>query len=172
MSPKEQDSAVAENSDAKKPGSFVLDGPTSEFITVMIGDQLFGISVPMVQDVFMPESVTQVPMAMPEVAGVLNMRGRIVTAIDMRTRLGLPPRDDGLNSLAVGVEFRGESYGLVIDGVGEVVRVSDAALERNPSNLDPRWRSISIGVQQLQERLMVIIDVKKVLDFHGRSIAA
>jgi len=116
--------------------------------------------------------VTPVPMAMPEVAGVLNMRGRIVTAIDMRKRLGLPARPDGQNCLAVGVEYRGESYGLVIDGVGEVVRVSDGALERNPSNLDPRWRSISMGVQQLSERLMVIIDVKKVLDFQSRSIAA
>tara|TARA_R100000900_G_scaffold138705_1_gene117920 strand:- start:532 stop:1047 length:516 start_codon:yes stop_codon:yes gene_type:complete len=152
--------------------SFVLDGATSEYITVMIGDQLFGISVPMVQDVFMPESVTPVPMAMPEVAGVLNMRGRIVTAIDMRRRLDLPPRTDGKNGLAVGVEYRGESYGLVIDSVGEVLRVSDSSLERNPSNLDPRWRSISMGVQQLKDRLMVLIDVEKVLDFQGRSIAA
>lgn len=152
--------------------SFVVDGPTSEYITVMIGDQLFGVSVPMVQDVFMPESVTPVPMSMPEVAGVLNMRGRIVTAIDMRKRLGLPPRDDGKNSLAVGVEYRGESYGLVIDSVGEVLRVSDSEMERNPSNLDPRWRSISMGVQQLEDRLMVIIDVEKVLDFQSRSKAA
>ncbi len=109
---------------------------------------------------------------MPEVAGVLNMRGRIVTAIDMRRRLDLPPRSDGKTGLAVGVEYRGESYGLVIDSVGEVLRVSDATLERNPSNLDPRWRSISMGVQQLKDKLMVLIDVEKVLDFQGRSIAA
>lgn len=161
-----------EENPSLKDDAFVLDGATSEFITVMIGDQLFGISVPMVQDVFMPESVTPVPMAMPEVAGVLNMRGRIVTAIDMRRRLDLPPRNDGKNGLAVGVEYRGESYGLVIDSVGEVLRVSDSSLESNPSNLDPRWRSISMGVQQLKEKLMVIIDVEKVLDFQGRSIAA
>lgn len=161
-----------EENSSLKDDAFVLDGVTSEFITVMIGDQLFGISVPMVQDVFMPESVTPVPMAMPEVAGVLNMRGRIVTAIDMRRRLDLPPRNDGKNGLAVGVEYRGESYGLVIDSVGEVLRVSDSSLESNPSNLDPRWRSISMGVQQLKEKLMVIIDVEKVLDFQGRSIAA
>jgi len=161
-----------EESSPKKDDAFVRDGATSEYITVMIGEQLFGISVPMVQDVFMPESVTPVPMAMPEVAGVLNMRGRIVTAIDMRRRLDLPPRGDGKNGLAVGVEYRGESYGLVIDSVGEVLRVSDTTLERNPSNLDPRWRSISMGVQQLKDKLMVLIDVEKVLDFQGRSIAA
>lgn len=166
-----KDKVVTENS-RLADGNFDLDGPSSEYITVMIGDQLFGISVPMVQDVFMPQSVTPVPMSMPEVAGVLNMRGRIVTAIDMRRRLGLSPRTDGQSGLAVGVEYRGESYGLVIDSVGEVVRVTDSGLERNPSNLDPRWRSISMGVQQLEERLMVIIDVQKVLDFQGRSAAA
>ncbi len=147
-------------------------GPTSEYISVTIGEQLFGISVPMVQDVFMPESMTVVPLAIPEIAGVLNMRGRIVTAIDMRVRLGLPKREDDRRGLAIGVEYRGESYGLVIDDVGEVVCVKDENMERNPSNLAPRWREISRGVQQLDEKLMVIIDVEKVLDLQGKPIAA
>jgi len=165
MSPTEEQSSESDAPSGK-------DGPTSEYISVMIGEQLFGISVPMVQDVFMPESVTPVPLAIPEIAGVLNMRGRIVTAIDMRTRLGLPKRTDGKKGLAVGVEYRGESYGLVIDGVGEVVRVYDADMEANPSNLDPRWREISLGVQWVGDRLMVIIDVNRVLDFQSNSVAA
>jgi len=160
------------SSSGEQNASLETDGPTSEYISVMIGEQLFGISVPMVQDVFMPESVTLVPLAIPEIAGVLNMRGRIVTAIDMRVRLGLPKRTDGKKGLAVGVEHRGESYGLVIDGVGEVVRVHDANMESNPSNLDPRWREISLGVQWLDEKLMVIIDVNRVLDFQSKPIAA
>lgn len=164
--------SIGENMKSNSDVGHIVGSSMSEYITVMIGDQTFGISVPMVQDVFMPESVTPVPMAMPEVAGVLNMRGRIVTAIDMRKRLGLPPRTDNKPGLAVGVEYRGESYGLVIDNVGEVLRVADDELERNPSNLDPRWRSISMGVQQLENSLMVIIDVKKVLDFQSRTMAA
>jgi len=95
-----------EENSSKKDDAFVLDGATSEYITVMIGDQLFGISVPMVQDVFMPESVTPVPMAMPEVAGVLNMRGRIVTEIDIPRRLDLPPRGECEDGVAVGVDYR------------------------------------------------------------------
>ncbi|MEQ9518518.1 MAG: chemotaxis protein CheW [Parvibaculum sp.] len=164
--------SIDENLKTNVDVGHIVGSAMSEYITVMIGGQTFGISVPMVQDVFMPESVTPVPMSMPEVAGVLNMRGRIVTAIDMRKRLGLPPRTDDKPGLAVGVEYRGESYGLVIDNVGEVLRVADDDLERNPSNLDPRWRSISMGVQQLEHSLMVIIDVKKVLDFQGRTMAA
>lgn len=152
--------------------SSVSDQETTEYITVVIDNQLFGIPVLMVHDVFMPQKVTGVPMAMPEVGGVLNLRGRIVTVIDMRERLGLPARSDGGTSMAVGVEHKSESYGLVIDSVGEVLRLKDSDMERNPSNLDPRWRAVSSGVQRLETDLMVVLDVDRVLDFGTRSAAA
>ena len=91
----------------------------------MIGGQLFGLPISRVQDVFMPDRVTRVPLSAPEIAGVLNLRGRIVTAIDMRRRLGLPPRTDDKPSMAVGIELKGESYGLLIDTVGEVMKLGD-----------------------------------------------
>lgn len=153
-------------------GDLVSSSGTSEYITVNIADQLFGISVPKVQDVFVPQQVTRVPLSMPEVAGVLNLRGRIVTVIDMRIRLGLPARKDDVARMAVGVEYRGESYGLIIDSVGEVLRVRDADLERNPTNLDPRWQAVSIGVQRLEHKLMIILDVDRVLDLTRESQAA
>jgi hypothetical protein len=81
-----------------------------EYVTVMIGGQLFGLPISRVQDVFVPDRLTRVPLAPPEVAGVLNLRGRIVTTIDMRRRLGLPPRNDNKPSMAVGIELRGEHY--------------------------------------------------------------
>jgi purine-binding chemotaxis protein CheW len=81
-----------------------------EYVTVMIGGQLFGLPISRVQDVFMPDRITRVPLSAPEIAGVLNLRGRIVTAIDMRRRLGLPPRSDDKPSMAVGIELKGESY--------------------------------------------------------------
>src|SRR5215213_4356223 len=86
-----------------------------EYVTVTIGGQLFGLPISRVQDVFMPDRITRVPLAAPEIAGVLNLRGRIVTAIDMRRRLGLPSRADERAPLAIGTEIRGESYGLLID---------------------------------------------------------
>src|SRR6202022_4944245 len=89
----------------------------SEYVTVMIGGQLFGLPISRVQDVFMPDRITRVPLSAPEIAGVLNLRGRIVTAIDMRRRLGLPPRSDDKPSMAVGIELEGESYGLLIEAV-------------------------------------------------------
>ena len=103
----------------------------------MIGDQLFGLPISRVQDVFVPDRLTRVPLAPPEVAGMLNLRGRIVTAIDMRRRLGLPPRDDGKPAMAVGIEIKGESYGLLIDTVGEVMKLRrQRRCEPNPVNLD------------------------------------
>src|SRR5204863_9836671 len=83
-----------------------IEGAVTEYVTTMIGGQLFGMPISRVQDVFMPERLTRVPLSSGDVAGVLNLRGRIVTAIDMRARLGLPKNDDGKPPMAVGVDRR------------------------------------------------------------------
>src|SRR5438045_5514050 len=98
-----------------------IEGTMAEYVTAVIGGQLFGLPISRVQDVFMPERLTRVPLAGADVEGVLNLRGRIVTAINMRSRLGLPKREDDRPSMAVGVDLRGESYGLLIDSIGEVL---------------------------------------------------
>ena len=136
---------------------------SEEYITVTIADQLFGLPILEVQDVFTPDAVASVPLAPNDVAGVMNLRGRIVTAIDMRRRLGLPAREAGAPQMAVGIEYKGESYGLIIDQVLEVHRLTGETLEPNPANLDPRWASVSAGVHRLDGSLMVVFDVKKVL---------
>jgi purine-binding chemotaxis protein CheW len=138
----------------------------TEYVTVMIGSQLFGLPISRVQDVFVPDRITRVPLAEPEIAGVLNLRGRIVTAIDMRRRLGLPPRTDDKPSMAVGIELKGESYGLLIDTVGEVMKLSETTRESNPVNLDARLGRVSGG------QLMVILDVDHVLNTAAEPLAA
>lgn len=137
-------------------------GDTIQYVTVVIGGQLFGLPISQVHDVFVPESVTRVPLSAPEVAGVLNLRGRIVTAIDMRRRLHLPPLEEE-HMMAVGIEYKHESYGLVIDTVGEVLTLANNSAEPNPTNLDKRWAEISGGVHRLDGRLMVILDVDRLL---------
>src|SRR6202022_5103546 len=97
------------------------EGAVSEFVTAVIGGQLFGLPISRVQDVFMPERLTRVPLSSGEIAGVLNLRGRIVTVVDMRARLGLPKNADGKPPMAVGVDLGGESFGLLIDQIGEAV---------------------------------------------------
>lgn len=134
-----------------------------EFVTVRIAGQLFGLPIGQVQDVFMPETIAHVPLAAHEVAGVLNLRGRIVTAIDMRKRLNLPPLKNDKPPMAVGIEANSESYGLVIDDVGDVLRLEKSGCEHNPTNLDPRWAEISAGVYRLEGEIMVHLDVERVL---------
>ena len=143
-----------------------------EYVTVIVSGQLFGLPISRVQDVFMPDRLTRVPLAPPEIAGVLNLRGRIVTTIDMRRRLGMPPREDNKPSMAVGIELRGESYGLLIDTVGEVMKLGETTLEPNPVNLDPRLARVSAGVHRLDGQLMVILDVDYVLNGSAETLAA
>jgi purine-binding chemotaxis protein CheW len=149
-----------------------IDENVTEYVTAVIGDQLFGLPISRVQDVFMPDRLTRVPLAPPEIAGVLNLRGRIVTAIDMRERLGLPGRDDGRPAMAVGIESRGESYGLLIDTVGEVLKLSEGTREANPVNLDAQLVRVSAGVHRLEKQLLVILDVDRVLDMGAEAMAA
>ncbi len=149
-----------------------MDGTTSDFVTVTIGGQLFGIPVLMVQDVLGPQAITRIPKAPPEVAGALNLRGRIVTAIDVRRRLNLPPQEDG-SGMSVVVEYREEPYSLMIDSVGEVLSLSAERFERSPATLDPRWREVSNGIYRLDDKLLVVLDVERLLDFAGNdSLAA
>jgi purine-binding chemotaxis protein CheW len=144
----------------------------TEYVTAMIGGQLFGLPIARVQDVFIPERLTRVPLASPDVAGVLNLRGRIVTAVDMRSRLGLPKRDSGRPPMAVGVDLRGESYGLLIDSVGEVLKLADDSREVNPVNLDPRLTRMAAGIHRLDGQLMVVLDVDRVLEIAPEVLAA
>jgi chemotaxis signal transduction protein len=88
---------------------------TIEYVTATVGGQLFGLPISRVQDVFVPERLTRVPLAPPEIAGMLNLRGRIVTAIDLRKRLSLDAEASERPRMAVGIEYLGESYGLLID---------------------------------------------------------
>src|SRR3981189_3582393 len=97
------------------------EGGVGEYVPAWIGAQRFGLPIARVQGVFMPERLTRVPLSPGEIAGVLNLRGRIVTVVDMRARLGLPKNEDGKTPMAVGVALRGESYGLLIDQIGDVL---------------------------------------------------
>jgi len=144
----------------------------TEYVTATIGGQLFGLPISRVRNVFMPDRTTRVPLAGPEVVGLLNLRGRIVTAIDMRRRLDLPARDDSRQRMAIEVECKGEFYGLLIDAIGEVLKLHATSREDNPVNLDARLARVAAGVHRLDGKLMVILDVDRVLDIGVHAEAA
>jgi purine-binding chemotaxis protein CheW len=142
-----------------------------QYVSIVIDGQLFGIPVLIVHDVLGPQRITRIPLAPPEVAGSLNLRGRIVTAIDVRLCLGLDKRPAEMRGMSVVVEHGGEFYSLIVDNVGEVLTLPAASMERNPATLDPRWREISNGIYRLDEQLLVVLDADRLLDF-ARTEAA
>jgi purine-binding chemotaxis protein CheW len=144
----------------------------TEYVTFTTAGQLFGLPIERVQDVFKPTRLTRVPLAGPEIAGVLNLRGRIVTAIHLCNRLDLPPRTDGLPPMAIGIESGAESFGLLVDTVGEVLKLADCECEQNPINLDRKLARVSAGVFRLDGQLLIVLDVDRVLDLGAETMAA
>ncbi len=142
-----------------------------DFVTMTISEQLFGIPVLQVQDVLGHQRITRIPLAPPEVAGSLNLRGRIVTAIDVRLRLSLSPRPKDKPQMSIVVDLRGELYSLIVDSVGEVLSLSNEDFERNPATLDARWREVSTGIYRLNNQLMVVLDVSRLLNFANMEAA-
>lgn len=139
----------------------------TEYLTILIGKQMFGIPVLQVQDVLRKQRMTRVPLAPPEVAGASNLRGRIVTGINVRKRLGMSDISNDLNtSMSVVVEHNGELYSLIIDKVGDVLSLLDRNFEPVPPTLDPEWREVATGIFRLTDQLLVIADIPKLLK-HG-----
>jgi len=145
---------------------------SQDFVTIKVEGQSFGIPVLAVHDVLNAQQITEIPLAPDWVSGVLNLRGRIVTAINLRRRLGLPPIEDGKSSMSVVVEHNEEPYSLQIDSVGEVLSLEDQLFERNPVTLDQRWREVSRGIYRLDDELLPILDVDRLLSFETNGKAA
>jgi len=143
-----------------------------DYVTMSIGGQLFGIPVLKVQDVLGSQTITRVPLAPIEVAGSLNLRGRIVTAVDVRLRLGLPKREGDKPAMSVVVEHEGELYSLLVDTVGEVLSLESRDYQRNPPTLNPRLREFSDGIYRLNDSLLVVLSVSSLLNFGNRADAA
>lgn len=135
----------------------------SMFVTMTVANQLFGIPVLQVQDVLSQQKITRIPLAPPEVLGSLNLRGRIVTSIDVRTRLGLPLRDNDKSGMNIVVERDGELYSLAVDAVGEVMSMESVEQEKNPATLDQKWQEVSDGIYRLKDCLLVVLNVARLL---------
>jgi purine-binding chemotaxis protein CheW len=141
------------------------------FVTFSVADHYFGVPVMRVQDILTPDAIASVPLGPSEVRGLINLRGRIVTVIDVRTRLSLGGACDTANgaSKCVTVECDGEFYTLLVDGIGDVVSLHKDEREPNPATLDPAWRDLADGVFRVGEKLLVALDVDRLLNIRGKA---
>ena len=135
-----------------------------QLVTMVVDDQLFGIPILLVQDIVEPMQITPVPLAPSAIAGVLNLRGRIVTVIDLRECLRAPRRDDFERQMSVTVEYKGDLYTLLVDSIGDVRSLPKSRFDSPPSTLDENMKRICSGIFQLEHNLLVVLDVAKILN--------
>jgi len=132
-----------------------------QFSTFSVDGLFFGVEALRVQEFIRYQQMTEVPLAPPDVAGLINLRGQIVTAIDLRGRLELPPRPDGQLPMNVVLRSEGGSVSLLVDEIGDVVDADDRTFEAPPETLDGVARDLISGAHKLDGRLLLVLDTDR-----------
>jgi len=132
-----------------------------QFCTFFLNGLFFGVEVLKVQEVIRYQEMTRVPIAPAMIQGLINLRGQIVTAIDLRCRFEMPPRPEGQLPMNVVVRSDDGAVSLLVDEIGDVLEVPDSAYERNPQTLTTVSRELIKGVYKLKERLLLILDTEQ-----------
>jgi purine-binding chemotaxis protein CheW len=133
------------------------------FVTFRINEQLFGIAVEQVQDVLRRQRLTPIPLAPKEITGAVNLRGRIVTVINLREKLGIHTPEGFKAPMNIVVEHRNELFSLWVDSVGDVLNLPGSSLDKAPSNLSSTWHQFVRHVHQLEKELLLILDVASLI---------
>ena len=136
-------------------------GQGGRLVAFRLDEDLYGVEVSRVQEVLRSQRLTPVPLAPPGVAGLINLRGQVVTAIDLRERLGRPPRSEGADAVALVVSVDGEVVSLVVDSIVDVVQVSGETFEPSPDTLRGPARSLVQGAYKRPDGLLLALDVRK-----------
>ncbi len=134
---------------------------TSQLATFKLDGDLYGVEVEHVQEVLRSQSITRVPLAPPAVAGLINLRGQVVTAIELRERLGRPARPEGTEAVVIVVRLHGEAVSLLVDSIADVVDVDVRDFEAPPDTLDGSARDLIRGAYKLDGHLLLALDVNK-----------
>jgi len=134
---------------------------TSQFCTFYLDKLLFGVELKGVQEVIRTLKMTKVPLAPEVVSGLINLRGQIVTAVDLRRRLELEPAPPDMLAMNVVVRSEDGAVSLLVDEIGDVVEVDETSFEPPPETLRGSVRTMIVGVHKLNDRLMHVLDVEK-----------
>ncbi len=133
-----------------------------ELLTCRIADQWIGFRVQQVSEVVKPQKRTMMPMAPQAVAGLINLRGKVITELEVRRVIGLPERaPDEPFHVAIVETMSGEDFGLIVDDVGEVMVLDEDMFEATPSTLHEVWRQVSDGVLKQEGRVLLLVNVDR-----------
>jgi len=133
----------------------------SQFCTFYLDKLLFGVELKSVQEVIRSQDVTRVPLAPEVVSGLINLRGQVVTAVDLRRRLEPEPRASGVFAMNVVIRADDGPISMQVDEIGDVVEVEESSFELPPETLRGSVRTMITGVHKLHERLMLVLDIEK-----------
>ena len=136
-------------------------GATEQLATFWLDGDLYGVEVEHVQEVLRSQNLTRVPLAPAAVAGLINLRGQVVTAIELRERLGLTPRPEGTDAVVIVVRLHGEAVSLLVDSIADVVDVDVRDFESPPDTMDGRARELIRGAYKLDGQLLLALDVNR-----------
>ena len=134
---------------------------SAQLATFTLGDRLYGVGVERVQEVLRSQAPTRIPLAPPAIAGLVNLRGQVLTAIDLREQLGLSPRSEGEEPMVVVIRVGTEPVSLLVDTIGAVVDVDPDTFEQPPDTLTGSARDLLIGAYKLPGRLLLALDVDR-----------
>jgi purine-binding chemotaxis protein CheW len=137
------------------------ESSVNRFATFTVSDMFFGIDVLNVQEVLRRQEMTHIPLAPDVIAGLINLRGQIVPAINMRRRLGLPARGQDENSMNVVARTQDGPVSLLVDEIGDVLDVDAGSFEPAPENLSEQARDLIRGIYKLKDRLMLVLDTER-----------
>jgi purine-binding chemotaxis protein CheW len=154
---------------ARSGATRVTSSATQQFATFWLAGHLYGLEVEHVQEVLRAQSLTRVPQAPPAVAGLLNLRGQVVTAVELRERLGLAARPGTDTAILIVVRLRGEVVSLLVDSIGDVVDVAGDDFELPPDTLDGTVRELIRGAYKLDGQLLLALDVHRAVGVQGAS---
>jgi purine-binding chemotaxis protein CheW len=134
---------------------------TQQFCTFFLEDQFFGVPVEQVQEVIQYQEMTRVPLVPEVIRGLINLRGQIVTAVDLRRRFGMEDRPDSQLPMNVVVRTDDGAVSFLVDEIGDVLEADEENFERSPETLQGQARELVCGVYKLQERLMLVLDTER-----------
>lgn len=140
---------------------------TRRFCTFYIQGRFFGVDVTQIQEVIRSQDMTPVPLVSAVIQGLVNLRGQIVTAVDLRKRLGLPDRQAGQTPMNVVVRTPDGAVSLLVDAIGDVLEVGEDAFEPAPETLEGAARQMVLGAYKLKDSLLLVLDTGKALTLEG-----
>jgi purine-binding chemotaxis protein CheW len=140
-----------------------------EYVTFRVATEWLGVPVGSVQEVLSAQRIAAVPKAPPDIAGFLNLRGQIVTAIDLRSRLTLPTRTADEPVLNVVIRDGEELFSFLVDEVGDVLSVAAEALEPPPATLAPEWKTFCDAIVRRERGLLVVVNATALLRLDGAA---